>query len=331
MAECDDNIRSVGFLVEVSPEVGYGHLSRCTALFRRLPKGVHGFFVASGTVPAGSEARELGVEIYDHAHDAPSPDLLIHDRYRPDLEALAAARRRGVKRVVALDYFGDDDEGMDLVISLFEHRRGRPTRSRAPRRSGLEYAIIHPRFDGFRVEKRRASESVVRIVVMFGGSDPSGHTIRTLRGLDDTDGTSMAIDVVVGPVNPAVDEIQSAAATSRHRTTVHVNPNDLPAVMSRADLAICGPSTTFFEFSYLGVPALVMAHNSREQALVDHLTSVGLAIPVRDDLPAALLDAAAPTRRQALVDRQQSVFDGRGAHRILAESGVTELTEARRQ
>jgi spore coat polysaccharide biosynthesis predicted glycosyltransferase SpsG len=155
-----------------------------------------------------------------------------------------------------------------------------------------------------------------RVVVCFGGSDPDGVTAR------------------LAPIL-AVDRRWSATIVVGHGyrgerppgTDIRTDPDDLPALVAGADLALISAGTIKFEVAALGRPALLVGVADDQRDVGPAFAETGAARwigdgrtlepeVVRDAVAACLMDAA---DRAAMSAAGPSVIDGRGADRLAAE------------
>jgi len=119
---------------------------------------------------------------------------------------------------------------------------------------GPEYAQLHPL-----VPPRNKLQ---RVLVFFGGVDPSNLTGRALEALMDPAFADLAVDVVLGLHSPHRQAV-TLMVDRRPHTTLHDTLPTLAGLMVRADVAIGAGGATTWERSCLGLPSLVVAiaHN----------------------------------------------------------------------
>ena len=115
---------------------------------------------------------------------------------------------------------------------------------------GPEYAQLHPLVVP-RTELRR-------VLVFFGGVDPSNLTGRALEALMDPALADLAVDVVLGLQSPHRQAVAELVARRPH-TTLHGPLPSLAGLIARADLAIGACGATTWERVCLGLPSLVVA------------------------------------------------------------------------
>jgi UDP-2,4-diacetamido-2,4,6-trideoxy-beta-L-altropyranose hydrolase len=115
---------------------------------------------------------------------------------------------------------------------------------------GPEYAQLHPLVPP-RTELRR-------VLVFFGGVDPTNLTGRALEALLTPELAHLAVDVVLGLQCPHRQAVAELVARRLH-TTLHAPLPSLAGLIARADLAIGAGGATTWERACLGLPSLVVA------------------------------------------------------------------------
>lgn len=301
----------VAFDTAGSRASGIGHVLRSLSLAERVRRtGARVTLVGSiASTPMASMSLPRTV--------AP-PDVLVVDR--PDTTGDLLRRRHErwpLARIVVLDYYGPAMDGIVAVVNLNEGRERTHRVRPAGYRLGLEYATLRRSFQERRRQRRTVPSRVRRIVVAFGGTDPSGWTAAAVEALRAVSATA-SIDVLSG--RPLAARLSSGDA----RVTVHVSLRDPAALLQRSDLAVIGGGTMMIEAACLGLPAIIIPRTPEERVFARQFTRAGA---VRLLQPRAAFPAGALRREAArlLDDRQARVrmvragrrlVDGRGAERV---------------
>ncbi len=331
-------------------QIGLGHVRRCLSVARAL-RDRQGFgvrFAMRDDALAVEPVRAEGFAVDTLPRDATEIDWLLGlvETYTPvatvldirsDLSATAVLRLRGADTIVALI---DDASARRLaadasfyppVPQVFQMNwEG----AEAEPYVGWEWVVLGqetmPPF------ARR--EGRPRIVVSMGGSDPQGLTRVAVRALNAL-APKFDATVVIGPGAEA--RLEAEVARLAPRFSIVRSPNDLPRLMSEADLGLVSFGVTAYELAALGVPALYLCLTEDHAASASAFEragmgqSLGLAARVREgdiaEAVEALLEDA--VRRRAMAKAGRMNVDGRGAQRIAAHIGrlVTERAEALRE
>jgi UDP-2,4-diacetamido-2,4,6-trideoxy-beta-L-altropyranose hydrolase len=169
-----------------------------------------------------------------------------------------------------------------------------------------------------------------RLLVTFGGSDPTGMTARTIEALRLLPGTmqrDLEVRVIVGAANPDADRL-STLDVSRHggpHLVVERSVDDMPSRMAWADLAITSGGSTVWELARTGCPALVVETVPVERRLVSGLARLGLfghvgpgsTLDPRDLADEIAAKAEDGAWRAAMSALGMDLIDGGGAGRVV--------------
>jgi UDP-2,4-diacetamido-2,4,6-trideoxy-beta-L-altropyranose hydrolase len=326
---------------------GIGHLSRCLTLADALrDRGVAPTFLlfkgepsvegwvkdrgyAVHTLPSAGVPPECGpvVEVFERSDFS----LLILDGYifeTPYLDDLDGA---GVPTL-----YMDDMMSLaypcPLVFNQNFYARPEYFRIRNGTRLllGPRYALVREEFRQARGNLHRTGRGEMRrLLVTGGGGDATGQTGKVLEALGGLE-TELDVTVVVGPINPALREIQRRASLlDRHRVQVLQNVERMSTVMERADFVVSAAGTTCMELCVMGLSGLLIETSPLERRIGEGLQAQGLFVNlgwheevsadrIREALESFIADPA-PVR--AMSDRSFAAVDGLGAIRL---AGVIE-------
>ena len=173
---------------------------------------------------------------------------------------------------------------------------------------GASYVTLRPEFQG--LPEKRIRERAERILITFGGTDPTRQAARCARVLHGR--IDAEIQVIIGP--GASDEgFPEGVKVRRH-------VRNMAAEMIDADLILTGAGRTVYEAAATGTPVLVMAQSAREatHARLNDAIFLGVGPLVNDEnvieVVSRLLGDYA--LRKELSERLASSVDLRGAARI---------------
>jgi UDP-2,4-diacetamido-2,4,6-trideoxy-beta-L-altropyranose hydrolase len=291
------------FRVDASEDIGTGHVMRCLTLADALhDKGACILFI-SRDLPGNlhSQIAERGYEVeslpllgelsknIDWQKDADSTkqilqkrrshpnhqiDWLIVDHYELD-EKWEQEFRDTVQNIMVIDDLANRKHDCDLILDQnyyknYEYRYDSLVPETCAKFLGPEYVLLRPEFVEASKEIVTRDGVVKRLLIFFGGSDPTNETLKTLRAIQKlyVDGRpfdDIHIDVVVGQVNPnrkVIQEICSAIPGLHY----HCQIDYMAQLMANADLSIGAGGVTMWERCYLGLPSItiVVAENQLE-------------------------------------------------------------------
>jgi UDP-2,4-diacetamido-2,4,6-trideoxy-beta-L-altropyranose hydrolase len=278
------------FRADASTAIGSGHVVRCASLAQALAAAgyeVHfacrslagdlnhwleaeGFRVHKilGTAEAAiSESMDADATM--KSVPAQRYDWLIVDHYELGA-AWEGAMAALVDRVFVIDDLGrrhDCDLLLDQNYENLTHARYADIEpSGCELLLGPRFALLGPQFAALRpVSLRRHRETISRVLVCMGGSDPFNETGKILVALSQL--PQLYIDVAIGAGNPHRGAVEAACAGLRH-ATLHVQTPSMAKLMAAADVAICGAGNITWERCALGLPGLatIMADNQASTA-----------------------------------------------------------------
>jgi UDP-2,4-diacetamido-2,4,6-trideoxy-beta-L-altropyranose hydrolase len=320
------------FRCEASPAIGGGHVMRCLAFAETLRWAGWRVAFSTGaqslqTVPALATACDLILPPAANDDD-PSTRLVVFDHY--GLDARDESGFTAPERLlVAFDDLADRSHLCAVLVDPAPGRQAAAYATHLPATCrlmlGPRHAMLGARWRAAAaasLARRRADGEVRRILVSMGATDPVDATGRVLDALDHA-GVAAEIDVVLGAAAPYRDAIARRMGGARR---LHVQPDDIVALVASADLAIGAPGSASFERAALGVPSLLVPTAANQIPTAEGLAAAGAAAIV----PAALLaDPAGLGRliatlagdgaaRQAMSRASVALGDGRGTLRLLA-------------
>jgi UDP-2,4-diacetamido-2,4,6-trideoxy-beta-L-altropyranose hydrolase len=112
-----------------------------------------------------------------------------------------------------------------------------------------------------------------KVFVCFGGSDPTGETLKVLKELRGYSG-NLLLEVVVGPMSRDYEEINSLAADLPF-VIVHKDPTNLYSIMAGCDFALGAGGTMTWERAALGLPMTLVSVADNQVELCKDLKELG--------------------------------------------------------
>ncbi len=312
---------------DTQPDVGLGHVSRCSAVAYSLAeRDVHcTILVPSGGIQmSASPTRVSIVSDLDPLAiaDRNEVDLVVIDGYGLPARLTPALRAAG-RKVVAIDDNGLANVTPDLVVNPNAHAVA--SLYAGPSLIGPSYAMIRDSFKPLR-NKIRDYELVRSIVICMGGADPQGYSSMALDGaLDALVGTEeIKISVILGPMASKATEHAVANRLRRQMPLFEIlhAPVDFPHRLAGADLAILSGGVVLTEALYLGIPVVALAIAENQRLGLAAWISAGAvveALPERSAVANAVYQLLRDSqRRRQIGDTARALLDGKGADRIAA-------------
>ena len=207
-------------------------------------------------------------------------DWLIVDHYALD-HTWHRAMRPYVGSIMVLDELANRRLDCNVLLdqNLYVENGARYDRlvpSECRVLTGPKHALLRSEFAIARRGITVREGQVKRLLVFFGGSDPSNETMKAIAAFSCLKNKNVECDVVVGACNPHVDEVR-LACDSDDRLSFHCNVSNMAELMVGADLAIGAPGTTTWERCCLGLPSLLVAIAENQEPIGHGAHRVGIA------------------------------------------------------
>ena len=209
------------------------------------------------------------------------PGWLVVDHYALD-ERWERYLRPYVKKIMVIDDLADRAHDCDLLLdqNFYENLESRYddlTSPQCKKLLGPKHALLRSEFKEARKNLRKRDGHVRRIMIFFGGSDPTNETTKALEAISMLNRPDIAVDVVVGSANPNKDKINKLCASITN-VTYHCQVSNMAKLMADADLFIGGGGSTTWERCCLGLPGLIMAVASNQDAIAVGCNEAGIGI-----------------------------------------------------
>jgi UDP-2,4-diacetamido-2,4,6-trideoxy-beta-L-altropyranose hydrolase len=335
---------------DASVAIGTGHVMRCLTLAQALREaGASVSFICKalpGNLNDHIEQRGFRVntvpldENGDWEADAryaqavitgsgKQPDWIITDHYGLDARWESALRPL-TGHIMAIDDLADRPHDCDLLLDQNIYA-GQATAyaalipTHAVQLLGPQYALLRNEFAQARATIKPRDGSLRRILVFFGGSDPSNETDKVLTALAFPDFANMALDVVVGVSNPRRETIRQLCV-ARPNTNFYCQISNMAELMANADMSIGAGGSTTWERMALGLPTLVISVASNQEQISQYLDTIGAHqylgksadVGVSQIREAVLQVLALPETLRGMSAFGMESVDGQGAKKVVA-------------
>jgi UDP-2,4-diacetamido-2,4,6-trideoxy-beta-L-altropyranose hydrolase len=349
--------RSVAFRVDAGPAIGIGHLRRCLTLAAALSEqGCNVRLVCKE--PLGPDIAFLVAPYTTHwlrnvhrdtnPHSAVDEELwdaeatlfvlgkrrtavswIVVDSYRLGYRWERKVRDAG-HRIFVIDDYRDRRHHADLLLSdsetPFDPALNELARS-ARALVGGQYALVDPAYEFSGVAANRAT-GPKRILVSYGGGDPTGETLKALEAIRALSNEERfrawvaRVDIVAGLMNPRSAAIVCAAENIPD-VIVHKALPSLEPLMREADVVLTAGGNSMVEALALRKPCIVTVTGNNQALMVGELDVEGViqslgvhATVTSDDVLRMVIRVLADFNVFAARIVSKPVFDHLGAHRV---------------
>lgn len=333
--------------VDGGSAIGLGHVSRCLTLAqelqdhdltvefvcRELPGMADGWVEDAGfpvhRLPARLPSwREDAAATAAVLEDGAAVDWLVVDHYGLDARWERVLRPK-VRRIFVVDDLADRPHDCDGLLDQNLREVGNPYAGLLPAGAavflGPDYALLRKDFRRAAQHRRSRDGAIRRLLVFFGGSDPTGETLKALAALERIEGRAFTVDVIVGAANPDKDQV-AAKCAALSWVNFHCQTADMARFLEESDCALGAAGMSSWERLAAGVPAVVVAVADNQMENLRQLDKLGAALVLGpssavtvEDWARAIADLlAAPERVRRMAEKACGIVDGEGAGRIAA-------------
>jgi UDP-2,4-diacetamido-2,4,6-trideoxy-beta-L-altropyranose hydrolase len=223
-----------------------------------------------------------------------NPDLLVVDHYMLD-KSWESVLRPNVGRIFVIDDLANREHDCDILLDQNLHdlpnsRYSGLVPEGAQVFLGPRYALLRPEFDSAPAIPR--TNGLRRMLVFFGGVDSTNEALKIIQALCQMGSSAPETGVVLGPANPHLDSVLSAASGAAGINVLR-QTEDMARLMREADLGIGTCGMAAWERCSVGLPSLVVisADNQRDDARILH--AMGAARSLGDAVNASIEQWAA--------------------------------------
>lgn len=277
---------NIVFRVDSSVIIGTGHVMRCLTLADMLKeKGANCIFLCRSSegnmIDAIKSKGHLVIAMppnfINQQEDAAETAAilenyslpiawLIVDHYKLDRDWEKEIKPY-VERIMVVDDLANRKHDCSLLVDQnyfidFEYRYEELVPEECVKLLGPQYLLLRPEFTKTRLQSKARDGQVSRILVFYGGSDPTNETVKVLNAFQNIEADNLHIDVVVGTANPNRHEIKEIC-DAHENFEFHCQIDYLASLMAKSDLSLGAGGVTMWERCYLGLPSIatIVAEN----------------------------------------------------------------------
>ncbi len=253
--------RKILFVVAGNSTIGLGHVYNSLIIANDILDHEIEFLVPFGSELAldviASKNYKVKIQKENNLIDDINninPSIVINDILDTTEEYVISLKNSGI-HVINFEDLGPGSRIADLVFNpIYPESKEYPNHF-----FGQSYFILRDEFI-FSYSRKEINQDVKKILITFGGVDPSNLTLLVLESIYDyclLNG--IKIDIVTGP---GYDNFESLMKFNFAR--IHKNVANISDFMYDADLIFTSAGRTIYEIASIGTPAIVICQNERE-------------------------------------------------------------------
>lgn len=303
---------NIVFRVDSSFDIGTGHIMRCLTLAEQLKKRHASVTFISRALPGNiiSIIKEKGYQVielssesdfnntsfYDYykknwledaretleyiRNNINTIDLLVLDHYGLDYK-WESVLYPDVNKLMVIDDLANREHKCDILLDQnfylgFKDRYNSLVPEKCRLLLGPQYVLLREEFITLADSMKERNGQINRILVFFGGTDPTNETEKALRALTNF-GEKFQVDVIVGATNPNKNNIQ-AFCEKHNNYHYFTQVSNISEFMNQADLAIGAGGTTTWERCFFGLPSITISVADNQKEATESVSSVEATI-----------------------------------------------------
>lgn len=220
-----------------------------------------------------------------------STNWLIIDHYGIDYD-WENKIHENVEKIIVIDDLANRKHDCDILIDQnfyekMEKRYSKLIPSFCKQFLGPKFTLLRPEFLKTRKNLKRKNK-LKRILISFGGSDPSNETTKVLLAINDLE-KKYKIDVIVGTNNSNKKQIMKLCSKIPF-CNFYEQVENISKYMKKADLAVGAGGSTTWERCCLGLPTIVTSVSEDQKKTAQDLGKIGCVINLGDAEKSTQLD-----------------------------------------
>ncbi|MDA8875940.1 UDP-2,4-diacetamido-2,4,6-trideoxy-beta-L-altropyranose hydrolase [Akkermansiaceae bacterium] len=187
---------------------------------------------------------------------------------------------------------------------------------------GPKYALLRREFDGQEHwQNRRDSSAPLKLLITFGGVDPTNATARILEGIRSIENLSLEIKVLAGPANPNLENLAQIIEIFPYDIDLIPSSDDMPNLYQWADRIISAGGSSCYEWLLFRKAGWITSVADNQSEIVREMLRRGYAAGL-ETLDGISGDEIAESIGAWLLEESRQtdevVVDGYGSRRVTA-------------
>ena len=326
--------------VDASPEIGIGHIMRCLTLAQELKNNFDKIiFLTQKNSSDFTETimnNEFEVIFISTNNDSDiiknivttnsvNKNFLLIDHYNVDSN-FESSLKNTFEKIFVIDDLANRKHDCDLLIDQNYYRDLNQRYEKLIQNGtitllGPKYAIIRPEFRKINKKTIKKNSQIKKILVSFGGSDPTNECKKVLDALCSIENSKFEIIVAAGIYNHKFEQLKKLYEKYSN-IKIYRHVDELSRLMVNSDLFIGAGGTTTWERFYMGLPSIVTIISDDQKESIEflsdmgHVINLGLAKNVTSKTYVQTLQKPNSDLIYDMSLHNQKLVDGNGSNRI---------------
>ena len=256
-------MQKVLILTEGGRNIGFGHITRCTALYQAFEeKGIIPEFIVNGDDSIIDLLVGKNYEIFDWIDEKErllelikNVDIAIIDSYLADIDIYET-----ISEYVKIPVYLDDNKRLDypkgIVVNgaIYAEELNYPAPKGVTYLLGSEYMPLRKEF--WKVPEKEIKENIESVMITFGGDDMRNMTPRVLRLLKNNF-PELIKNIVIGRGFKNIHEIEELK-DDKTNLIYYPDAEEMKNIMLESDIAISAAGQTTYELAMIGLPTIMI-------------------------------------------------------------------------
>jgi len=252
--------------------------------------------------------------------------LLIVDNYNLD-KSFESELVSWAEKILVIDDLADRKHYCDFLVDVTPDRSIEDYRDKLSDQTllltGPKYALLEDRFFSertFSLNRRSLHITKVRVLISVGAVDPSNLLLKILsavRTLND----QCEFYIVLGTQFTNKDKVNHFCKKNNISAKIYTSTNEMPLLMSNADISIGASGHSAFERCCLGLPSVVIT-TAKNQELVANSLKDNVAAIVLGSHESVSEDEILSNTKKLIADHDLRYSLSRNAQKLCDGKGV---------
>jgi len=296
---------------------GMGHIYRTLTLAEELKNDFDITFLVRGDEIVLNKVKSYGFDCLIISNDEIklideiNPDVIVFDKFEVEEVIVRKIREKTNSKIVLFDNESNANKYADVVINAILGVKDKDRRENGTRYyCGLRYLILRREFHEYWKKEKIINKDINRVLLTFGGSDPSNLTSKTLDAISDYD---FDITVILGPHFIYFDELKA-----KENVKILRDVRNVAELMYESDLIVTSLGLTTFEAFCTGTPAIVICQNDLQRKLKKCLSILKYSLDwfERSKLIEFIDELSNAKIRREISEYGKKICDGMGLERV---------------